>query len=153
VGRTGRRSARSRPDEREREAVESIEQSSQKGFHRQHYSAMLARVQTALYRGAVEAAWRLFAEQRSRMRRELIRRFQVFRVESPYLRPRSALAKPPATGPPADSSRLPAPEARRIASERRPWSDPIALLLRAGKGSTPLALKCIHDDAARFEPR
>ena len=52
------------PDEGEREAVESIERWSQKGFHRQHYSAMLARVQTALYRGDAEAAWRLFAEQR-----------------------------------------------------------------------------------------
>ena len=51
------------PDEGERETVESIARWSQKGFHRQHYSARLARVQTALYRGDAEAAWRLFAEQ------------------------------------------------------------------------------------------
>jgi hypothetical protein len=39
------------PDEGEREAIDSIARWSQKDFHRQHYSAMLARVQTALYRG------------------------------------------------------------------------------------------------------
>jgi hypothetical protein len=36
-----------------------------------------------------------------------------------------------------------------------PWSDPFALLLRAGiaylEGSTPLALRCLHDAADRFE--
>ena len=80
------------PDEGEREAVESIERWSQKGFHRQHYSAMLARVQTALYRGDGEAAWRLLDEQQSMLRRSLLTRVQVVRVESLYLRARSALA-------------------------------------------------------------
>ena len=51
-----------RPEEGERQALESIERWSQKGFHRQHYSAMLARVQTALYRGEPQAAWRLLAD-------------------------------------------------------------------------------------------
>ena len=60
------------PDEGERETVESIERWSHKGFHRQHYSAMLARVQTALYRGNGEAAWRLLAEQEPMLRRSLI---------------------------------------------------------------------------------
>jgi hypothetical protein len=45
--------------------------------------------------------------------------------------------------------------ARRIARERRPWSDPIALLLRAGiayvEGSMPLALSCLHAAADRFD--
>ncbi len=80
------------PDEGERETVESIERWSQKGFHRQHYSAMLARVQTALYRGDAEAAWRLLAEQESMLRRSLLTRVQVIRIESLYLRARSALA-------------------------------------------------------------
>ena len=43
------------PDEGERETIESIARWSHNGFHRQHYSAMLARVQTALYRGDAEA--------------------------------------------------------------------------------------------------
>ncbi len=80
------------PDEGERVTVESIERWSQKGFHRQHYSAMLARVQTALYRGDAEAAWRLLAEQEAMLRRSLLTRVQVLRIESLYLRARSALA-------------------------------------------------------------
>ena len=56
------------PDEGERLTIESIERWSQKGFHRQHYSARLARVQTALYRGDAETAWRLLSEQESMLR-------------------------------------------------------------------------------------
>jgi tetratricopeptide (TPR) repeat protein/predicted Ser/Thr protein kinase len=143
------------PDEGEREAVESIERWSQKGFHRQHYSAMLARVQTALYRGNGEAAWRLFAEQQSMLRRSLITRVQVFRVEALYLRARSALAIAARNGSSPRFLTVARAGARRIARERRPWSDPIALLLRGGiayvEGSTPLALRCLHDAAERFD--
>jgi hypothetical protein len=46
-------------------------------------------------------------------------------------------------------------EARRIARERMPWSDPIALVVEAGvafiEGKTPLALTHLHDAAGRFE--
>ncbi|MEX2261400.1 MAG: hypothetical protein WD696_05585 [Bryobacteraceae bacterium] len=42
------------PDDGERETVESMKRWSHKGFHRQHYSAMLSRVQTALYRGTLK---------------------------------------------------------------------------------------------------
>jgi hypothetical protein len=119
------------PDEGEREAVESMARWSQKGFHRQHYSAMLARVQTALYRGDAAAVWRILAEQRSMLRRSLLTRVQVLRIESLYLRARSALAMAAKKG----SWRLlwiARAAARRIAGERMPWSDPIALLLRGG---------------------
>jgi serine/threonine protein kinase len=143
------------PDEGEREAVESIQRWSQKGFHRQHYSAMLARVQTALYRGDGEAAWRLFAEQQSMLRRSLLTRVQVFRVEALYLRARSALAIAARNGSSPRFLAVARDGARRIARERRPWSDPIALLLQGGiahlEGSTPLALRYLHDAAERFD--
>jgi eukaryotic-like serine/threonine-protein kinase len=143
------------PNEGERQAVESIERWSQKGFHRQHYSAMLARVQTALYRGDAEAAWRLFAEQQSRLRRSLITRVQVVRIESLYLQARSALAMAPVNRNSRRFLSVARAGARRIARQRRRWSDPIALLLRAGiayvEGRTPLALRCLHDAADRFD--
>ena len=129
------------PDEGERVTIESIERWSHKGFHRQHYSAMLARMQTALYRGDAEAAWRLLAEHRPMLRRSLMTRVQVLRIESLYLRARSALAM--AAGNRSSRRFLPIARAaaRRIARERMPWSDPIALLLRAGiaylEGSSP----------------
>ena len=143
------------PDEGERETIESIERWSQKGFHRQHYSAMLARVQTALYRGDAEAAWRLLAEQESMLRRSLLTRVQVLRIESLYLRARGALAMAARNRSSRRFLSVARAGARRIARERMPWSDPIALLLRAGiaylEGSTPLAVRYLHDAADRFD--
>src|SRR4030095_3897508 len=97
------------PDEGEREAVESIERWSQNGFHRQHYSAMLARVQTELYRGRPEAAWQLLDEHQSMVRRSLMTRVQVIRIEWLYLRARSALAIAAKNG----GSRFPPPPRAR----------------------------------------
>jgi hypothetical protein len=46
-------------------------------------------------------------------------------------------------------------EAGRIARERMPWSDPIALVLKAGvahlEGNTARSLTCLHDAVDRFE--
>ena len=129
------------PDEGERVTIESIERWSQKGFHRQHYSAMLARIQTALYRGDADAAWSLLDELEAHTAALAIsRRVQVMRIESHYLRARSALAM-------AATARAPAAipvggrvGARRIAREHMPWSDPIALLIgpawRSSRGDT-----------------
>ena len=131
------------PDEGERETIESIARWSHKGFHRQHYSAMLARVQTALYRGDAEAAWRLLAEQESVLRRSLLTRVQVIRIESLYLRARSALAM---AGSERELPPIPVRGPRRSAAHRRESAchGPIRLrlLLRAGiaylEGNAPL---------------
>lgn len=143
------------PDEGERETVESIERWSQKGFHRQHLSARLARVQTALYRGDAEAAWRLLTEQQSMVRRSLLTHVQVFRIESLYLRARCALAMAARHGASRRFLSIARAGARGIAGERMPWSDPIALLLSAGiaylEGSIPLAVRRLHDAANQFD--
>ena len=55
--------AADQPDEGERHANEAMAGWSHEGFHRQHYSHVLARIQTELYRGDAEAAWRLVARQ------------------------------------------------------------------------------------------
>jgi hypothetical protein len=143
------------PDEGEREAIESIDRWSHEGFHRQHYSALLARVQTALYRGNGGAAWQLFTEHESSLRRSLITRLQVFRVETHYMRARSALAIAATDRAPRRFLSIARAEARRIARERMPWSEPIALLLRAAvaslEGNAASSLKCLHDAVERFE--
>ena len=118
---------------------------------------MLARVQTALYRGDAEAAWRLLAEQESMLRRSYLTRVQIIRIESLYLRARCALAMAAGNKSSRRFLSVARAGARRIARERMPWSDPIALLLRAGiaylEGSTPLALRYLHDAADRFDAR
>jgi len=143
------------PEEGERETVESIARWSHKGFHRQHYSALLARVQTALYRGDGQAGLRLLDEQQSMLRRSLLTRVQVIRIESIYLRARCALALAAADRGSRQYLQVARRGARRIARERMPWSDPIVLLIRAGvaylEGATPQALRYLHDAAERFE--
>ena len=115
---------------------------------------MLARVQTALYRGDGEAAWRLLAEQESGLRGSHLRRVQIIRIEWLYLRARSALAMAEGNRRSRRLLSVARAVARRIERERMAWSDPIALLLRAGiaylEGRTPLALTYLHEAADRF---
>ena len=142
------------PDEGERVTIESIGRWSQKGFHRQHYSARLARVQTALYRGDAETAWRLLTEQESMLRRSLLTRVRVLRVESLYLRARCALAMAAKHRSSRRLLSIARAGARRIAKERMPWSDPIALLLKAGiaylEGSPALAARYLQEAVDGF---
>ena len=119
------------PDEGERVTIDSIARWSQKGFHRQHYSAVLARIQTALYRGDADSAWRLLDELEAVLRHTHLTRVQVMRVESHYLRARSALAMAATSGRQPRFLAVARVAARRIARERMPWSDPIALLIDA----------------------
>ena len=143
------------PDEGERVTIESIERWSHKGFHRQHYSAMLARIQTALYRGDADAAWRLLDDLELILRRSYLRRVQVMRIESLYLRARSALAMASRHGAHRRFLSVARAGARGIASEQMPWSDPIALLLRAAlarfDGNIPLAVRHLEDAVNRFD--
>ncbi|HEY6359514.1 MAG TPA: AAA family ATPase, partial [Vicinamibacterales bacterium] len=143
------------PDEGERVTIESIGRWSHKGFHRQHYSAILARIQTALYRGDAAGAWGLLNELELILRRSYLTRVQVMRIESHYLRARSALAMAATHGPRRQFLPVARAAARRIASERMPWSDPIGLLLEAAiahlEGRTPLAVRHLHDAAVRFD--
>jgi hypothetical protein len=143
------------PDEGERETIASIARWSQKGFHRQHYGAMLARVQTALYRGDADAGWRLLDEHEAMFRRSFLAHAQLIRIEWHYLRGRCALALVARNSSSRRFLAVARAGARRIAREHMPWSDPIGLLLRAGiayvEGSTPLALRHLHDAADRFE--
>ena len=78
-----------------------------------------------------DAAWRLLVEQEADLRRSMLMRVQALRIETLYLRGRSALAIAAAN---ASARRrflaIARAYARRIARERMPWSDPIALLLQ-----------------------
>jgi hypothetical protein len=139
----------------EREAQDALAQWSQKGFYRQHYSARLAHVQTALYRGDAEAAWRLLVEQESNLRRSMLTRVQALRVESLYLRGRCALAMASTSRSRRRFLSVARSCARRIAAERMHWSDPIALLLQGGiaslEGRPTTALDRLHDACDRFD--
>jgi hypothetical protein len=142
------------PVEAERIAIESIARWSDHGFHRQHYSAILSRIQIALYRGDAEGAWRLLGDLESILRQTYLRRVQFMRIEACNLRARSALAMAAAHPRSGRFRRMARAEAGRIARERMPWSDPIALVLQGGlaylEGEGPVVLRCLRDAADRF---
>jgi hypothetical protein len=131
-----------------------MERWSQKGFHRQHYSARLARVQTALYRGDAEAAWRRFTEQEPMLRRSLLTRVQVIRLETLYLRSRVALAMAARHGSSHRFLSRARAAADRIAREKMAWSDPLAFLLKAGveyvEGHSQSAVRSLHQAVDGF---
>jgi serine/threonine protein kinase len=143
------------PDEGEREATETMARWSQKGFHRQHYSLRLARVQTALYRGDPSSAWRLLVEQEAELRASMLLHVQAFRIEASYLRARCAIAVAHANRSERRFLAVARSSARRIARERMAWSDPLALLLEAGiasvEGRQADAERQLQEAGERFE--
>jgi hypothetical protein len=147
--------AADQPDEGERQANEAMEQWSHEGFHRQHYNHMLARIQTELYRGSAQAAWRLIDENWAAMDRTFLFRIQFLRIEASYLRARCALLMVGAGGDPRRFLSVVRRDARRIAAEKMAWSDPMSWLLQAavacGEGRPDLAPDHLARAAAGFD--
>jgi eukaryotic-like serine/threonine-protein kinase len=143
------------PDGGERETADAMRRWSRKGFHRQHYSALLARVQTALYRGDAAAAWRLLDEEDANLRRSMLERLQAVRVESSYLHARCAIAVAGADASKRSLLSIARRYARRIAREKMPWSTPIGLMLEAGiasvEGRRDAAQRHLQDALAQFD--
>ena len=109
--------AADQPDEGERQANGAMERWSHAGFHRQHYNHVLARIQTELYRGRAESAWRLIDGNWKAMAGISLFRVQFLRIEASYLRARCALlmagSRPqPTPVPGGRAARCPADRAR-----------------------------------------
>jgi hypothetical protein len=106
---------------------------SQRGFHRQHWSALFARANLDLYQGHGERAWRALDEARLPLARSLLLRSQAVRIAALNLRARAALA----TG----RTRRAIACARRLAGEGAEWAS----------GFAALAIACASPSTAAFE--
>jgi hypothetical protein len=124
--------AADQPDEGERHANEAMNAWSQRGFHRQHYSHMLAGINTALYRGDAEAAWRVVADNWTTLERTRLLRIRFLRIEACFLRARAALLNAARGRDVARFLSIARDDARRIGRFGLRWSDAIAALLNAG---------------------
>jgi hypothetical protein len=133
--------AADQPDEGERQANGAMDRWSHAGFHRQHYNHVLARIQTELYRGRAESAWQLIDGNWKAMARISLFRVQFLRIEASYLRARCALLMAAAGRNRRRFLAVARHDARRIASEKMAWSDPVAWLLNA-------AIACGEDRSA-----
>ncbi len=123
--------AADQPDAGAREAAAVNARWSARGFHRQHYNHLTARVQHALYRGWTDEAWRLAEQQAAAVRTSHWHRVQLMRVETAFLEARGALAM---ASEGRDVRRMRAVATRgaaRLARENTPWSVPMSRLVAA----------------------
>jgi hypothetical protein len=142
------------PQASRHEADEAMKLWTHRGFHLQHFNALLARTQTDLYDRKGEAAFDQVDEMWGPMKRSLLLRVQVIEIEALHLRARSAVA---ACGG-SDAGRLlrlAEHDARRIERHRMVWSDPLAALVRAGIaarcGDSERAVRLLSGAAAAFD--
>jgi hypothetical protein len=125
------------PDYARAQVIEALKVWPQAGFHLQHYSSMLALAQIELYTGDYEVAWRHVDAQWPALRRSMLLRLQILRVEAMHLRARTALAAALEASPAkrAHLYKVAGKIAASIAREKMPWSDPLAALIRAAVAS------------------
>jgi serine/threonine protein kinase len=124
--------ANDQPDAARRDLQQAIEQWSREGFHLQHLWYLFAQVGVDLYLGKAADAWGRITNHWPILRQRMLMRIQSTRIQSLYLRARSALAM--AACRPGDRVFLAAAErdAVRLKRERMAWGDPLAALLLAG---------------------
>ena len=124
------------------------------GFHLQRYFGLFAEVQVDLYAGhGLDALQRVTARWRA-LARSMVLRVQVIRLEAFHLRARCALAATATARDPAPLLLSAERDARRIAREERPWSDPLAHLVlaavRVARGQAD-AVELLSKAVAEFE--
>jgi eukaryotic-like serine/threonine-protein kinase len=119
------------PDGAREEVIEALLEWSQGGFHVQHYNSLQAMTQIELYTGDGLVAWKHITGQWETIRKSMLVRIQILRVEALYLQGRAALA---AAREQKDDYFLKRAEhfAQRLERERMHWTRPLAALLRAG---------------------
>ncbi len=129
------------------ELLQAIAGWSKRSFYMQHYWALVAEADIALYSGEPETASRIVRERSPALQRSRLLRVHHLRIEWLHLRARSAIAV--ALRSPAAEAKplLAAAEAgaRHIESEKVAWGNGLASLLRAGVASVR------HDRAQALE--
>jgi serine/threonine protein kinase/tetratricopeptide (TPR) repeat protein len=103
---------------------------TQRGFHIQHWQAMVWGAQIELYVGDGAAAYARLARNRRSYRRSLLDHSQFVRVITHYMLGCAAVASSQDAPPDVRRARLKEARAagRRLERERMPWSEPLANL-------------------------
>ncbi len=143
------------PDGAQRNLDMCMQHWSHKRFYVQHFSALYDQVQTDLYRGDPESAWRRIAQRQGAIVRSMLMRVQLSRAYAHQTRARCALAM-------ADSGRnaramlqLAQRDAQRVEREGQAWTLPLAELLyaavAASRDQKPQAITFLEKAIVHFE--
>jgi hypothetical protein len=132
-----------------RHAREGMAHWPQFRFVIQHWQAMLAEAQIALYEGDGASAYERVARDTRSLRRSLLLQAQIIRGLTDFVRGRAALASAE-TSPSLRQARLREATrlARRLRGERMPWTSLLASLLDASvanaRGDTPATIAALR---------
>jgi len=150
--------ARDRPDEADEHVAAAMRRWTSSGFHSQHYFALVARTQTALYRGDGTTALGLLKAAWPELESAMLLRLQTIRIELHHLRARAALAASAALKPSQDQRkllRLAVKDGASIAGEDMPWASPLAQIIEAGvfaqRGERRAAMEALGRAAVGFD--
>lgn len=114
------------------ETRQAIEQWARPGFDMQHYYAMFAEAEIALYQGHYQQAWQIIEERWPLLERSQLMRVQYVRVEAWHVRARVALALAAHSNVAEPFIKQAEKDARSIEGEKLDWANPLALTIRAG---------------------
>jgi hypothetical protein len=125
------------PAKARRELRDSISRWSSRGFYMQHYFALVAEADLALYEREPGTAGRVLEETLPALKRSRLLRVHHFRVEWLHLRARALVALAARAEEPERGTLLREAEAaaRRLEHERVHWAVGLAALIRAGIGT------------------
>src|ERR1041385_8678084 len=142
------------PDRARDEVIAALTTWPRDAFHLQHYSALAALAQIELYTGDYEVAWKHIEGQIKPLERSMLLRIQGLRIDSAQLRARLALAS--AVGDQRERRlRIAARADLRVTRENMPYSNPMAMLIRAGvanqRGDEATAVKLTAQALKDFE--
>ncbi|HEX5102223.1 MAG TPA: hypothetical protein VFV87_00325, partial [Pirellulaceae bacterium] len=128
---------------------------SHRGFHVQHLTGLMGRIQIALYQGDGAKAWQIVTSEWPDLERSLFLRVQTVRLFMRDLRARSALAAAREAADPRPYLRSAGRDARRIEQEDASWSQPLAERIRAALaaagGQEPEAAQFLERATAGFD--
>jgi hypothetical protein len=127
------------PTRATRETVDALQRWSQRGFHVQHFSDLVAQTNIDLYRGEGRAAYGRILESWPALAESLLLQVQLVRIAMYSSRARAALATAAATRDGRERMqlvRVAADDARRLDREKSPWASTLATLVRAGVAAT-----------------
>jgi hypothetical protein len=137
------------PELAREEVRQGMESCAPDVFHAQHSWELYALGEIELYEGRGAEAWRWVSGRWRPLRRSLLLRIQAVRVESLYLRARSALAAAAAPAVPAATRasliRTAERDGRRLGRENAAWARAVAELVLSGAAT----LRGDRDQAAR----
>jgi eukaryotic-like serine/threonine-protein kinase len=143
------------------EVVQAISAWGGRGFYAQHSWQLYTLGEVDLYAGSGRAAWQRIQDGWAPLRRSLLLGVQAVRVESTYLRARSAIAAALDEAGvrcwPPGMRRVASGDASRLAREGVPWALALASLIRAGiatlDGDRAEALALVQSAEAAFRNR